>query len=77
MVKLGELLKLLNRNDLTVEVYARVCPYECRRICTVQLPNYASREVTSVSFDVVGYEDRNPELYAYVNIAGPLLKEDI
>lgn len=76
MIKLGDLLKLIEPNDLTVEVYVRVRPYECRRIRTNKLPNYANREVTSVSFDAVGYEDCNPELYAYVNISGPLLEED-
>ena len=76
MIKLGDLLKLIEPNDLTVEVYVRVRPYECRRIRTNKLPNYANREVTSVSFDAVGYEDCNPELYAYVNISGLLLEED-
>lgn len=76
MVKLGDLLKLIEPNDLTVEVYVRVKPYECRRIRTNKLPNYANREVTSISFDAVGYEDCNPELYVYVNIAGLLLEED-
>lgn len=76
MIKLGDLLKLIEPNDLTVEVYARCCPHGCRRIRTDQLPNYANREVTSISFDAVGYEDCNPELYVYVNIAGLLLEED-
>ena len=76
MIKLGDLLKLIEPNDLTVEVYVRVRPYECRRICTNKLPNYANREVTSISFDAVGYEDCNPELYVCVNIAGLLLEED-
>ena len=76
MIKLGDLLKLIEPNDLTVEVYVRVRPYECRRIRTNKLPNYANREVTSISFDAVGYEDCNPDLYAYINIAGPLRKED-
>lgn len=76
MIKLGELLKLIERNDLTIEVYARCCPHECRRIRTDQLPNYKNREVTSVCFDAVGYEDCNPDLYAYVNIDGPWLEED-
>lgn len=77
MIKLGEFLKLIKPNDLTVEVYVRVRPYECRRIRTNKLPNYANREVTSISLDAIGYEDCNPELYICVNIAGPLLKEDI
>ena len=81
MIKLGDLLKLIEPNDLTVEVYARCCPHGCRRIRTDQLPNYANREVTSISFDAVGYEvgyeDCNPGLYVCVTIAGPLLKEDI
>lgn len=80
MIKLGDLLKIIEPNDLTVEVYVRVRPYECRRIRTNKLPNYANREVTSISFDAVGcevgYEDCNPELYACVNIDGPLLKEE-
>lgn len=80
MIKLGDLLKLIEPNDLTVEVYVRVRPYECRRIRTNKLPNYANREVTSISFDAVGYEvgyeDCNPELYVCVNIAGLLLEED-
>ena len=76
MIKLGELLKLLNRNDLTIGVYARVAPCNARRIPTDQLPNYKNREVTSVSFDAVGYEDCNPDLYAYVNIEGPFIPSD-
>lgn len=76
MIKLGDLLKLIEPNDLTVEVYVRVRPYECRCIRTNKLPNYANREVTSISFDAVGYEDCNPGLYVCVTIAGPLLKED-
>lgn len=76
MIRLGELLKLLNRNDLTIGVYARVAPCNARRIPTDQLPNYANREVTSISFDAVGCEDCPPYLYAYINIDGPLLEED-
>lgn len=76
MIKLRDLLKLIEPNDLTVEVYIRVGPYEGRRIRTDQLPNYANREVTSISFDAVGYGDFLPCLYAYVNIDGPLLEED-
>ncbi len=80
MIKLGELLKLIERNDITVDVYVRVRPYECRRIRTNKLPNYANREVTSIYFDVagseVGYEDCNPDLYVYVNIEGPYTKND-
>lgn len=81
MIRLGELLKLIERNDITVDVYVRVRPYECRRIRTNKLPNYANREVTGIYFDVagseVGYEDCDPEFYVYVTIAGPLLKEDM
>lgn len=76
MIKLGELLKLIERNDITIGVYARVAPCNARRIPTDQLPNYKNREVTSISFDAVGYEDCNPDLYAYVNIAGTWLEED-
>ena len=76
MIKLGELLKLIERNDMTVEVYVRVRPYECRHIRTNKLPNYANREVTSISFDAVGYEECDPELYVCVNIAGTWLEED-
>lgn len=76
MIKLGELLKLIKRNDITVEVYVSIGPYKCRRILTDQLPNYENRKVTSVSFGAVGYEDCNPDLYAYVNIDGPLLEEE-
>ena len=80
MIKLGDLLKIIEPNDLTVEVYVRVRPYECRRIRTNKLPNYANREVTSISFDVVGcevgYEDCYPEFYVYVTVAGPLLEEE-
>lgn len=76
MIRLGELLKLLKVNDLTIEVYARCCPHGCRRIRTDQLPNYANRKVTSISFDAVGCEDCPPYLYAYINIDGPLLEED-
>lgn len=76
MIKLGEFLKLIKPNDLTVEVYVRVRPYKCRRILTDQLPNYENRKVTSVSFGAVGYEDCNPDLYAYVNIEGPYTQDD-
>ena len=80
MIKLGDLLKIIEPNDLTVEVYVRVRPYECRRIRTNKLPNYANREVTSIYFDVagseVGYEDCYPEFYVYVTVAGPLLEEE-
>lgn len=77
MIKLGELLKLIERNDITIGVYARVMPCNARRIPADQLSNYKNRKVTSVCFDAVGYEDRNPDLYVYVNIDGPWLEEDI
>lgn len=76
MIRLGELLKLIEHNDITIGVYARVMPCNARRIPTDQLPNYKNREVTSVCFDAVGYEDRNPDLYAYVNIEGPYTQDD-
>ncbi len=80
MIKLGEFLKLIERNDITVDVYVKVRPYECRRIRTNKLPNYANREVTGIYLDVagseVGYEFCYPEFYVYVTVAGPLLEEE-
>lgn len=80
MIKLGELLKVIELDgpDLCVVVQDSSCDY--RHIRDSRIGNYLDREVTNIDFDTVNvdyYENIDAEFYVYVTIAGPLLKEDI
>ena len=48
MIKLGDLLKVIELDGPNLKVYTKVSPYESRQIHPSLLPNYYTREVTSV-----------------------------
>lgn len=78
MVKLGDLLKVIELDGPNLKVYTKVSPYESRRIHPSQLSNYLTREVTSVCFETldIDYDDYCAEVAVNVTIEGPLLKEE-
>ena len=78
MIRLGELLKVLDLDGPILYVVVRISSCEYRKICDSRIGNYLDREVTNISFNRVNvdyYEDYYAEFY--VTIAGPLLEEDI
>ena len=79
MVKLGELLKVIELDGPNLKVYTKVSPYESRLVHPSQLSNYLTREVTSVCFETldIDYDDYCAEVAVNVNIDGPWLEEDI
>lgn len=48
MIKLGDLLKVIELDGPNLKVYTKVSPYESRQIHPSLLPNYYTREVTGV-----------------------------
>ena len=79
MIRLGELLKVIDLNGPTLDVVVQGSRCEYRHIRDSQIANYLDREVTNISFDTANvdyYEDYYAEFDVYVTIAGPLLKED-
>lgn len=46
MIKLGDLLKVIELDGPNLKVYTKVSPYESRQIHPSLLPNYYTREVT-------------------------------
>lgn len=78
MVKLGDLLKVIELDGPNLKVYTKVSPYESRLVHPSQLSNYLTREVTSVCFETldIDYDDYCAEVAVNVTIEGPLLKEE-
>ena len=78
MIRLGELLKVIDLDGPTLDVVVQVSLCEYRHIRDSRIANYLDREVTNICFDTANvdyYEDYYAEFY--VTIAGPLLEEDI
>lgn len=79
MIRLGELLKVIDLDGPTLDVVVQVSLCEYRHIRDSRIANYLDREVTNICFDTANvdyYEDYYAEFYVYVIIAGPLLKEE-
>lgn len=79
MIKLGDLLKVIELDGPTLDVVVQVSRCDYRHIRDSRIANYLDREVTNISFDTANvdyYEDYYAEFDVYVTIAGPLLKED-
>lgn len=80
MIKLGELLKVIDLDGPTLDVVVQVSHCEYRHIRESRIANYLDREVTNINFDTSNvdyYENYYAEFYVDVTIAGPLLEEDI
>ena len=78
MIKLGDLLKVIELDGPNLKVYTKVSPYESRQIHPSLLPNYYTREVTGVCVETleIDYDDYYEEVAVNVTIEGPLLKEE-
>lgn len=79
MIRLGELLKVIDLDGPTLNVVVQVSRCEYRHIRDSRIANYLDREVTNICFDTANvdyYEDYYAEFDVYVTIAGPMLKED-
>lgn len=79
MIRLGELLKVIDLNGPTLDVVVQGSRCEYRHIRDSQIANYLDREVTNIDFDTASvdyYENYYAEFDVCVIIAGPLLKED-
>lgn len=78
MIKLGDLLKVIELDGPNLKVYTKVSPYESRQIHPSLLPNYYTREVTGVWVETleIDYDDYYEEVAVNVTIEGPLLEED-
>ena len=78
MIKLGDLLKVIELDGPNLHVYTKVSPYESRQIHPSLMPNYYTREVTSVCVETleIDYDDYYEEVAVNVTIEGPLLEED-
>ena len=79
MIRLGELLKVIDLDGPTLDVGVQVSRCEYRHIRDSRIANYLDREVTNICFDTANvdyYEDYYAEFDVYVTIAGPMLKED-
>lgn len=79
MIRLGELLKVIDLDGPTLDVVVQVSRCEYRHIRDSRIANYLDREVTNICFDTANvdyYEDYYAEFDVYVTIAGPMLKED-
>lgn len=79
MIRLGELLKVIDLDGPTLDVVVQVSRCEYSHIRDSRIANYLDREVTNICFDTANvdyYEDYYAEFDVYVTIAGPMLKED-
>ena len=79
MIRLGELLKVIDLDGPTLDVVVQVSRCDYRHIRDSRIANYLAREVTNIYFDTANvdyYEDYYAEFDVYVTIAGPLLEED-
>lgn len=78
MIKLGELLKVIDLDGPSIGVYIDTSPYMARRIDEEKLPDYYDREVMQILFDTteIDYENYQADFLVEVKIAGPMLEED-
>lgn len=78
MIRLGDLLKVIELDGPNLKIYTKVSPYESRQVHPSLLPNYYTREVTSVCVETleIDYDDYYEEVAVNVTIEGPLLKEE-
>lgn len=80
MIRLRDLLKVIDLNGPILYVVVQVSGCDYRHIRDSRIGNYLDREVTNIDFDTVNvdyYENIDAEFYVFVTIAGPLLKEDM
>ena len=80
MIRLRDLLKVIDLNGPILYVVVKVAHCDYRHIRDSRIGNYLDREVTNIDFDTVNvdyYENIDAEFYVFVTIAGPLLKEDM
>lgn len=78
MIRLGELLKVIDLDGPSIGVYIDTSPYMARRIAEGKLPDYYDREVMQILFDTteIDYENYQADFLVEVKIAGPMLEED-
>lgn len=78
MIRLGELLKVIDLDGPSIGVYIDTSPYMARRIDEEKLPDYYDREVLQILFDTteIDYENYQADFLVEVKIAGPMLEED-
>lgn len=78
MIRLGELLKVIDLYGPSIGVYIDTSPYMARRIDEEKLPDYYDREVMQILFDTteIDYENYQADFLVEVKIAGPMLEED-
>lgn len=78
MIRLGELLKVIDLDGPSIGVYIDTSPYMARRIDEEKLPDYYDREVMQILFDTteIDYENYQADFLVEVKIAGPMLEDD-
>lgn len=78
MIRLGELLKVIDLDGPSIGVYIDTSPYMARRIDEEKLPDYYDREVMQILFDTteIDYENYQADFLVEVKIAGPMLEEN-
>ena len=78
MIRLGELLKVIDLDGPSIGVYIDTSPYMARRIDEEKLPDCYDREVLQILFDTteIDYENYQADFLVEVKIAGPMLEED-
>lgn len=78
MIRLGELLKVIDLDGPSIGVYIDTSSYMARRIDEEKLPDYYDREVLQILFDTteIDYENYQADFLVEVKIAGPMLEED-
>lgn len=80
MIRLGDLLKVIELDGPTLCVAVQDSSCDHKDIRNSRIANYLDREVTNIVFDTesVDYHyNYYAEFYVYVTIEGSLLEEDI
>ena len=80
MITLGELLKIMDFEGTTLEVYVPIGQYACRRIHSRNLSDYYNRKVNKVYFEGVNvdrYRVNWREFYVNILIEGPWVEGTI
>lgn len=78
MIKLGELLKIIDLDGPTLNVYIDVSAGMARAIDEDDLSDYYDREVLNILFDTVDADtdDWDSEYYIDIAIEGPFIPSD-
>ncbi|PWL47753.1 MAG: hypothetical protein DBY44_00205 [Veillonellaceae bacterium] len=76
MIKLGELLKIIDLDGPTLNVYIDVSADRARAIDEDDLSDYYDREVLNILFNTVDADDCDSEYFVGIAITGPYIPYD-